>query len=273
MKQTLIRQSFLGPNSDAILDALTVSVVGTGGAGSHVLQQLSHVGVGNLLPIDPDKVEFLNLNRLVGATFRDAQKGQKKTTVSKRVANSINPDLRVRPHSKPWHQVMDVLRDADVIVGCLDTYSGRSQLEAFARRYLIPYLDVGMDVHSVGDHYVISGQVALSMPGDVCLQCMGIITPDDVAKEAYGAAGGRPQVVWPNGLLASAAVGMLIELVTPWFRSESLSLLRRYDGNRQTLEPDGWMSSNLRRECKHYTVAEVGDPHPFWISSKKKRVS
>jgi hypothetical protein len=45
-----------------------------------------------------------------------------------------------------------------------------------------------MDVHEIGDHFAIAGQVALSMPGDMCFKCMGIITDDDLAKEQYGAA-------------------------------------------------------------------------------------
>jgi hypothetical protein len=37
-----------------------------------------------------------------------------------------------------------------------------------------------------------------------------------VEAEKYGAAGSRPQVVWPNGVLASTAVGLAVQLLTPW---------------------------------------------------------
>ena len=270
MKETHIRQSFLGEYSEQTLKELRVGVIGLCGGGSHIVQQLSHVGIGNLLIVDPDRIDLSNLNRLVGATYQDAQAKRLKIEIAERTAKAVNPSVNLTARAKPWSEVIEELRDCDIIVGCLDSYSQRTQLEAFCRRFLIPYIDLGMDVHEVGDHYVVSGQVARSIPGDVCLQCMGIITEDDVAKEAYGVAGGRPQVVWPNGLLASAAVGLLIEMVTPWYKSKRSSEFLTYNGNDQSLMRHNWMKISTTRTCSHYPANEVGDPHPFWIAQEKK---
>jgi len=270
MKETLIRQSFLGPKSDEILDSVLVAVVGLGGAGSHVVQQLSHVGIGAMHSADPDKAELSNLNRLVGATRRDALEARRKTDIAARRAKAVNPALRIRRFPVKWQEAMGEFRDADIIVSCVDSYSDRAQLEAFARRYLIPCIDIGMDVHKIGDHFAIAGQVGLSMPGDLCFKCMGIITDDDLAKEQYGAAGGNPQVVWSNGVLASIAVGLLVEMVTPWFRTGTLSAVLRYDGNAQTIAPDSAVEHIRGRKCPHFSTGAVGDPHPFWISSQSR---
>src|SRR5207344_2838807 len=105
----------------------------------------------------------------------------------------------------------------DVIVGCVDTFVGRRDLESFCRRHLIPYLDVGMDVlKDQRNSCEIIGQVILSMPGRPCMHCMGFLTDELLAEEArrYGAAGARPQVVWANGVLSSAAIGIIVDLVT-----------------------------------------------------------
>lgn len=67
----LDRQSFLGEGSAETLNECFAATVGLGGGGSHVNQQLTHLGVGNLAIFDPDKVEETNLNRLVGATEED----------------------------------------------------------------------------------------------------------------------------------------------------------------------------------------------------------
>jgi len=270
MKETLIRQSFLGPKSDEILDSMIVAVVGLGGAGSHVVQQLSHVGIGAIHATDPDTAELSNLNRLVGATRRDALKGKRKTDIAARRAKAVNPALRIRRFAVKWQQAMAELRDADIIMSCVDSYSERSQLEAFARRYLIPCIDIGMDVHPIGDHFAIAGQVALSMPGEMCFRCMGVITEDDLAKEQYGAAGGNPQVVWSNGVLASIAVGLLIKMVTPWFQPDASSTVLRYDGNFQTVARDSAVEYVRGKQCRHFTSADVGDPHPFWIANAVK---
>src|SRR5262249_31739922 len=42
----LSRQSFLGPDSSEALAAATIGVVGVGGGGSQIVQQLAHVGIG-----------------------------------------------------------------------------------------------------------------------------------------------------------------------------------------------------------------------------------
>jgi len=265
MKNTLIRQSFLGDRSDEVLDGVVVAVVGLGGAGSHVVQQLSHVGIGTILLVDHDRAELSNLNRLVGATRRDAVNRRLKTDIAASRAKAVNPEMRMKRVPLKWQQAMPELRDADVIVSCVDSYSERSQLESFARRYLLPCIDIGMDVHDAGDHFAIAGQVAVSMPGDLCFHCMGIITEDDLAKEQYGAAGGNPQVVWSNGVLASVAVGLLVEMVTPWFRSSASSLLLRYEGNAQTILPDSAVEHVRGKECRHFPPGEVGDPYPLWI--------
>src|SRR5208282_851819 len=114
----------------------------------------------------------------------------------------------------------------------------REQLERFARRHLIPYIDIGMDVHDLGcSEFLIAGQVVLSMPGGPCLRCAGLITDERVAAEAnrYGAAGGRPQVVWSNGVLASTAVGIVVQLLTPWSGKPPQFIYLDYDGNCGTV--------------------------------------
>ena len=64
------RQSFLGPEAEQILADARVTIAGLGGGGSHIVQQLAHLGVGHFRLIDPQEIDASNLNRLVGATAR-----------------------------------------------------------------------------------------------------------------------------------------------------------------------------------------------------------
>lgn len=48
------RQSFLGEASEQVIKATTVGLVGLGGGGSHVVQQLAHIGVERYVLVDPD---------------------------------------------------------------------------------------------------------------------------------------------------------------------------------------------------------------------------
>jgi len=265
-KLNLQRQSFLGTDSEIVLCRSRAALVGLGGGGSHVTQQLAHIGLGNFLVIDPDIIEDTNLNRLVGGTLEDVRLGTAKVDIAERVIMGVNPAAEVVKRLENWTEVTAELRDVDVIFSCVDTIGCRSELESFARRFLIPLIDIGMDVHESNGEFSIGGQVMLSMPGKPCMRCMGLVTDEALAKEAarYGAAGGKPQVVWPNGTLASIAVGYFMKLVTPWETYKPTPLLLEYDGDLQTVAPSNKLAY-LPRYCKHFdSLNELGDP--FWAS-------
>lgn len=260
MNPQLVSQSFLGAESDAILGAAEVCIVGLGGGGSHVVQQLAHAGIGNFVPVDHDIIEHKNLNCLVGGTANDVKAGLAKTEIAERVIKSINPDARVTPCQSKWQEAIETLRRCDVIFGCVNSYRERAELERFARRFLIPYIDVGMDVHEAPDGFSIGGQVVLSAPGGPCLWCLGILTEERIAREAeqYGKAGSRPQVVWANGVLASLAVGLFVQLVCPWHRKPQLSACCEFDGNRHRVETSRLEHAGELR-CRHFYPDELGD--------------
>jgi molybdopterin/thiamine biosynthesis adenylyltransferase len=274
-KLNLDRQSFLGKNSAAILHRTRVAIVGLGGGGSHVAQQLGHLGVGEFVLIDPDVVEDTNLNRLVGAKQHDVTKGASKTAVAGRIIVGVNPGARISIETGKWQLCANTLRSCDVIFGCVDSIAEREQLETAARRYLTPYIDIGMDVHRMAEGFSIGGQVALSMPGGPCLRCMGIIDDRALELEAkeYGAAGSRPQVVWPNGLLASLAVGFFVQLFTPWRKLSELPLLLEFDGDAQTVSPSNKLLYLKDHVCPHFAgLSSLGDP--FWGSADlRKRIA
>lgn len=256
------RQGFLGPESDEVLRSLTVGIIGLGGGGSHVSQQLAHAGVGNFLFVDPDYIDESNLNRLVGGTLADVVAKEWKTAIAHRVVRGVNPDAKVTEVRGDWRQQAMQLRSCDVIVGCVDSYRVRGELEIQARRYLIPYIDLGMDVHPQPDgSHLIAGQVILSLPGRPCMRCMGFLRDQLLEEEAgrYGDAGPRPQVVWPNGVLASAAVGAFMQMFLPWGQRLRPSPYLEYDGNRQTLQPSRRLE-HIGAHCAHFAPADFGDP-------------
>jgi hypothetical protein len=269
MKERLKRQSFLGPRSDQILGDCVVAIVGLGGGGSHIAQQLAHLGVSSFLLFDPDKVEESNLNRLIGATAQDVLDETLKTTVASRLIKGINPGATVDCINGKWQERHYLLRGCDVIWGCLDSYGDRYQLEVAARRYLLPYIDIGMDVHESDGAFCVSGQVILSMPDHLCMRCLGFLREDLLAREAenYGAAGGRPQVVWANGTLASAAVGVFTQIFTPWHKAHAPSVYLEYDGNTQSLTSSNRLAYMRDKRCPHFVdFRDLGDP--FWVPEK-----
>jgi molybdopterin/thiamine biosynthesis adenylyltransferase len=187
----------------------------------------------------------------------------------------VNPGARISIETARWQLCAIALRSCDVIFGCVDSIAEREQLETAARRYLTPYIDIGMDVHSMAGGFSIGGQVALSMPEGPCLRCMGIIDDRklELEAQAYGAAGGRPQVVWPNGLLASLAVGFFVQLFTPWRKELELPVLLEFDGDAQTVSPSNKLLYLGEHGCPHFTdLASLGDP--FWtVNDPRKQIA
>jgi hypothetical protein len=256
------RQSFLGPDSDRILSHVDIGIVGLGGGGSHVAQQLAHLGVATFVLCDQDRITETNLNRTVGATGVDVLFGRYKTDIAKRAIRRLNPTARVVNHRNRWETATEELMRCDLIVGCLDTFAGRRDLEAFCRRQLIPYVDVGMDVQKTRDRYEIVGQVILSIPGRPCMRCMGFLNDRVLAEEArvYGAAGGRPQVVWSNAVLCSAAVGIVVDLLTGWSKNGRECAYLNFRGSDLSLTEDPRLEYVRNNKCLHYPLIQAGDP-------------
>lgn len=263
MHKRYSRQSFLGPESQAIFQRACIGIVGLGGGGSHVVQQTAHIGFQNYCLFDFDKVEDSNLNRMVGATENDFKKGTLKTVVAERMIRGLSPKANIKTFNSKWQNVTNELQTCDIVIGCIDGFSERNQLEGATRRFLIPYIDIGLDVHSTKNEPPrMMGQIILSMPGYPCMKCMGFLNEKKLGEEAakYGDAGERPQVVWGNGLLASTAVGIAVDLLTDWTRNLRKPLFLSYDANVPFLIEDQRLTYVLGKPCLHYPLEETGRP-------------
>jgi len=255
------RQSFLGANAEELIGRCTIGVPGLGGGGSHIVQQLAHVGFLRYILYDDDIAEESNLNRLIGATPSDVLARTSKLHLAKMAIYRLQPNASIRGFACKWQENPEPLRECQVVIGCVDSYKGREELEIACRRYLMHYIDIGMDVHGK-DRPVIGGQIIQSSPGGLCMTCVGFLTDQKLAEEAarYGNAGPRPQVVWPNGVLASTAVGLAVDLVTNWTRSCRSHVYLSYDGNLGTLSPSHTLRNLKIKSCPHFSETAVGDP-------------
>jgi hypothetical protein len=255
------RQSFLGASAENMISQCIIGIVGLGGGGSHIVQQLAHIGFQSFILYDDDVVEESNLNRLIGATSADVRAETPKLHLAKMMIYGLQPKASVRGFACKWQKKPEPLRECQIVFGCVDSYKGREEIEIACRRYLMHYIDIGMDVHGK-EKPVIGGQVILSSPGGLCMKCMGFLTDDKLAQEAalYGNAGHRPQVVWPNGVLASTAVGLAVDLVTNWTRRSRSYAYLVYDGNEATIKESITLRNRRSDICSHFSASDVGDP-------------
>jgi molybdopterin/thiamine biosynthesis adenylyltransferase len=259
------RQSFLGKHSDEVLAGTRAAIVGLGGGGSHIAQQLAHLGVGTIHLIDPDSIEASNLNRLVGATQDDVDNRISKVEIARRTILGVRPWANVRTDQTKWQDADYLLKDAHIVFGCVDGYQQRAYLESAARRYMMPYIDIGMDVTEISQNsYAVAGQMIMTRPGGPCLRCLGFITDKKLSEEEnkYGDAGINPQVVWTNGTLASLAVGAFVMLIAPWFKTNEKYTWLELDGNSQTVTVSKQPSYQPAfHSCPHHGGRDgLGDP-------------
>lgn len=257
------RQSFLGPNAEQVLADTRVTIVGLGGGGSHIAQQLAHLGVGHFRLIDPQEVDGSNLNRLIGATAEDVANKSPKVCIAKRQIQGIRPWVEVEVAQKEWQHADYLVKDSHVLIGCVDGYRQRMYLESAARRYGLAYIDIGMDVTKLDDdQYAVAGQMIVTLPGCPCMKCLGFLTQQRLDREEdnYGQAGINPQVVWTNGTLASLAVGAFVRLLTPWFDFKRKYEWLELDGNDQLVTRSRQPDYALKGPCEHFRPADLGDP-------------
>lgn len=262
MRQRSIRQSFLGEHSDAVLENLTVGIVGASGGGTPIAQAIAHIGFGQTQIFDPDFAEEHHRHRLVGISSAAIKHKWKKVRVAQRMMKRISPDSTVEVHACNWQDAHQYLRSCNVVFSCVDGYLVRDELERYLRRFHVPLIDIGMDVASHPSGFAICGQAILSMPGSHCMRCFGFIRDDLLRAEAgrYGDAGENAQVIWPNAALSATAVGMAMSILLPWHERLAVSPYLVYDGNRLEIAPSTRLLC-VPDACKHYgDQSQVGDP-------------
>jgi len=115
-------EGLFGAEGQAKIAGTKVTIVGLGGLGSHVAQQLAYLGVRLFALIDFDIVTESSMNRLIGASDADVSAATKKIDAAERMIHNISPAASVDRFDG---RVADSGAEArvawsDVVFGCLD---------------------------------------------------------------------------------------------------------------------------------------------------------
>jgi molybdopterin/thiamine biosynthesis adenylyltransferase len=211
-----------------VLGNLHVAIVGCGGTGSAVAEQLVRLGVRHFILIDPDTLTASNVTRVYGSFPTDI--GRAKVDVIADHLRRVTPDLDVTTCRAmlTMEATAKTLLDADIVFGCTDDNAGRLVLSRVASYLLTPVIDCGVLLSSGADGELagIDARVTVLGPGAPCLVCRNRIdlrraaaetlTPAErrrLADEGYapGLPGIEPAVVTFTTQVAAAAVGELLE--------------------------------------------------------------
>lgn len=178
-----------GPEGQKALADLRVGIVGAGGTGSAVFEQLARLGVGQITIIDDDELTESNLTRIHESEMDDV--GRPKVEVAQAAAQRIGTATSVDPMVANVTRLEAArrLRHCDIVFGCTDDNAGRAVLSRLAYWYLMPVIDTAFLVDTEGEEVRgLFGRVTTILPGAPCLFCRGRIDPRQLGAEALPAA-------------------------------------------------------------------------------------
>ena len=175
----------------------TILVVGCGGLGGHVIDQLSRIGVGALRVVDGDVFEETNLNRQLLSEVSLLGIGKAKAAADR--IRRVNPEIMVEAVEEflTEENAAVLLEGCDAVVDALDNISSRKTLAAACAKAGIPYI-----------YGAISGwvaQAAVSMPGDGLIE---LLYPEGTILRDKSVLSFTP------ALCASLQVSLCVKLLT-----------------------------------------------------------
>ena len=155
-------RNMISTEEQLLLFRSRVAVIGCGGLGGYVIEELARLGVGHIVAIDPDIFEEHNLNRQILST--PATLGKAKVEAALDRVAEINPAVRVTAVKDAFCMAngFELLAGVQVAVDALDSISYRLELAEVCGAAGIPM------VHgAIGGWY---GHVATQFPGESTVQ-------------------------------------------------------------------------------------------------------
>ncbi|WP_238651599.1 ThiF family adenylyltransferase [Paenibacillus piscarius] len=186
-----------------------VLIVGMGALGTGIGETLARCGVGRLILVDRDYVEWSNLQRQQLYTEEDARQRMPKAAAARSRLAEVNSEIAIEAHvlDVRAEELESLLPGVDLIMDGTDNFDTRLIMNDLAQKHGIPWI-YGACVGSYGITYTI-------LPGETpCLNCLLGTVP--MGGDTCDIAGILPQAV---------------QLVTANATAEALKLLGGYRDN------------------------------------------
>lgn len=138
------------------------AVIGCGGLGGYIIEELARLGVGRISVVDPDVFVEHNLNRQLLSAID--QLGQPKVDAAAQRIRQVNPVVNISKHQVALdkNNAEQILSGVDIVLDAMDNVAGRLDIAGACDKLKIPF------VHgAIAGWY---GQVLSVYPGDNALQ-------------------------------------------------------------------------------------------------------
>lgn len=190
----------ISKEEQAILSQKSVCIIGCGGLGGGVIENLTRIGVGKLTVVDNDMFDMTNLNRQV--LSNEGNIGNSKAFEAAEQMKNINSDVIITPiqTEATEENCRQIIADHDLVIDAVDNIKTRIILEKACEEEGITLI-----------HGAIAGwngQVAVIRPGDKLLQNIYQGNEDRGDELQTGNPSFTPAVV--SGLQAAEVIKVLL---------------------------------------------------------------
>lgn len=197
----------IGTKGQQLIQDKTVLIIGAGALGAASAEALVRAGIGQLVLIDRDYVEFSNLQRQQLYTEEDAENRIPKAIAAKQHLKRINSDVTIQAHVMDGQveELEQLIPKANLVLDATDNFDTRLIINDISQKYQVPWIYGGC-VGSYGLSYTI-------IPGlTPCLQCMLESVPLGGASPTCDTVGViSPAVQMVTSLQVSEAMKLLVE--------------------------------------------------------------
>ena len=141
-------------------------IVGCGALGTHAAQALARAGVGRLLLVDRDIVEWSNLQRQVLFTEADALAGTPKAVAATAHLRESNSDIRIDAAVDECSAsfLRSLPTPPDLVLDGTDNFPTRYLINDWCHRQQVPWIYAGA--------VATEGAAMVVLPSGPCLRCL-----------------------------------------------------------------------------------------------------
>ena len=248
------------------ISSANIMVVGCGALGNEVLKNLVLMGVTHITAVDFDIVETGNLSRSILFTKADAEQRRLKVDVVAERLKQLNPDIDMTTicGDIAYNVGLGLIKQMDVIIGCVDSRWARFCINRLAMRAGKPWVDGGIDG--------LEGTARVFMPGKNCYACnLGPEGLKDLARRMpcsgiirrQEQAGSAPTTSIVASVIGAIQVQEALKLIQPEFGTSLCGRMFYYEGQHMevhTAQYEAYDDDCAEHECWHpisHTKADV----------------
>ena len=158
-----------------------IGIIGLGGTGSYILDQVAKTPVDEILLFDNDEFLLHNAFRAPGApTIQILNEQQMKVDYFASIYSNMRRGI-VPYAEKITEQNIELLKGLSFVFICIDSNSARGMIISHLKKIQIPFIDVGLGVEIVEDSLAAILRVTLGTPSkhDHIFDRIGTVDTDD----------------------------------------------------------------------------------------------